>query len=122
MLSKADVFNIRIRRWQHYRFLVYINALITAGIAAAKNEKYKNLVEYKPTGRILKLWWAKQKSMKKKAIAEKIAEKTHSSKKEIIKSTMPYLPIMFKNKEMRGNIISELDLNDEEAEWLKQAK
>ena len=122
MLSKADVFNRRIRRWQHYRFLVYINALITAGIAAAKNEKYKNLVEYKPTGRILKLWWAKQKSMKKKAIAEKIAEKTHSSKKEIIKSTMPYLPIMFKNKEMRGNIISQLDLNDEEVEWLKQAK
>ena len=119
MLSKADVFNRRIRRWQHYRFLVYINALITAGIAAAKNEKYKNLVEYKPTGRILKLWWAKQKSMKKKAIAEKIAEKTHSSKKEIIKSTMPYLPIMFKNKEMRGNIISQLDLDGEEVVWLK---
>ena len=61
MLSKADVFSRRIRRWQHYRFLVYINALITAGIAAAKKEKYKELVQYKPTGRILKLWWAKQK-------------------------------------------------------------
>src|SRR3989338_7736384 len=117
MLSKADVFNRRIRRWQHYRFLVYINALITAGIAAAKNEKYKNIVEYKPTGRILKIWWANQRIAKKKDIAEKIAQKTHSSKKEIIKSTMPYLPIMFKDKEMRSNIISELDLNDEEVEW-----
>ena len=37
MLSKADVFSRRIRRWQHYRFLVYINALITAGSAAAKH-------------------------------------------------------------------------------------
>ena len=119
MLSKADVFNRRIRRWQHYRFLVYINALITAGIAAAKNEKYKNLVEYKPTGRILKIWWANQRIAKKKDIAGKIASRTHSSKKEILKSTMPYLPVMFKNKEMRGNIISQLDLNDEEAEWLK---
>ena len=35
-LSKADVFNRRIKRWQHYRFLVYINALITAGIAVSK--------------------------------------------------------------------------------------
>ena len=98
---------------------MYINALITAGIASAKKEKYKHLVEYKPTGRILKLWWAKQKSAKKKEIAGKIAEKTHSSKKEILKSTMPYLPIMFRNKEMKNNIIKELDLNEEEVEWLK---
>ena len=119
MLSKADVFNRRIKRWQHYRFLVYINALITAGIAVAKNEKYKHYVEYKPTGRILKLWWAKQKAAKKKEIAGKIASKTHSSKKEILKNTMPYLPVMFRNKEMRNNIINYLDLNEEEIEWLK---
>ncbi|MBI2658346.1 replication factor C large subunit [Candidatus Woesearchaeota archaeon] len=121
MLSKADVFSRRIRRWQHYRFLVYINALITAGIASAKREKYKNLVEYKPTGRILKLWWASQKAAKKKDIAGKIAEKTHSSKKEILKSTMPYLPVMFRSKEMRGNIVRELGLNEEEVEWLTKA-
>ena len=120
MLSKADVFNRRIRRWQHYRFLVYINALITAGIASAKQEKHKQLIEYKPTGRILKLWWAKQKSMKKKAIAEKIAAKTHSSKKDILKSTMPYLPMMFRNKNMGKDLIKELDLDAEEVEWIKK--
>ncbi len=119
MLSKADVFRRRIKRWQHYRFLVYINALITSGVASAKKEKYKNLVEYRPTGRILKLWWAKQKSMKKKAIAEKIAQKTHSSAKDTLKNTMPFLPIMFKNKIMGDKIISELDLSEEEVEWLK---
>ena len=118
MLSKADVFNRRIRRWQHYRFLVYINALITAGIASAKDSKYKNLIQYKPTGRILKIWWANQKQAKKKAIAEKIAMKTHTSKKEIVKSTMPYLPIMFRDSGMRNNIIVQLDLEDEEVEWL----
>src|SRR3990167_4126651 len=115
-LSKADVFNRRIKRWQHYRFLVYINALITAGIASAKKEKYRKLVEYKPTGRILKMWWANQKAAKKRDIAEKIATKTHSSKKEILKNTMPYIPIMFKNKEMGKNISAELDLSYEEAE------
>lgn len=118
MLSKADVFSRRIRRWQHYRFLVYINALITAGIASAKGEKYRDMVQYKPTGRILKLWWANQRLAKKKDIAGKIAEKTHSSKKEILKSTMPYLPIIFKNGEMRKNIVKDLDLSEEEVEWL----
>ena len=120
MLSKADVFNRRIRRWQHYRFLIYINALITAGIASAKKEKNRELVQYKPTGRILKLWWAKQRNAKKKAIAEKIALKTHSSKKDILKITMPYLPIMFKNKEMGKSIIKELELDEEEVGWLKK--
>lgn len=119
MLSKADVFNRRIKRWQHYRFLVYINALITAGIASAKKEKYKHYVEYKPTGRLLKIWWANQKAAKKKDIAGKIAMKTHASKKEVLKSTMPYLPVMFRNKEMRNDIVSQLDLNEEEIEWLK---
>lgn len=119
MLSKADVFSRRIKRWQHYRFLVYINALITAGIAVAKKEKYKSLVQYKPTGRILKLWWANQKNAKKKEIAGKIAAKTHSSKKDILKNTMPYLPIIFKNTEIRSNLVKELELSDEEDEWLK---
>ena len=124
MLSKADVFSRRIRRWQHYRFLIYINALITAGIASAKSSRQKDFqaegkfASYKPTGRILKIWWANQRNMKKKGIAQKIAEKTHSSKKEILKSTMPYIPLMFRNREARNNIINGLDLDEGEVEWL----
>jgi replication factor C large subunit len=119
-ISKADVFNRRIRRWQHWRFLVYINALITAGVAVSKDEKYKKFVKYKPTGRILKLWWAKQKSMKKKAIAAKIAEKTHSSTKDIIKDIEYFKTIFKKNKEMGNNIAEYADLSKEEVIWLKK--
>ena len=96
-----------------------INALITAGIAVSKKEKYKNYVQYKPTGRLLKLWWAKQKAMKKKAIAEKIAEKTHTSAKYALKNTLPYLQVAFKkNKNFRNGLVQELDLSEEEIEWL----
>ncbi len=35
-LSRADIFQRRIKRWQHWRFLVYVNALMTAGIALSK--------------------------------------------------------------------------------------
>lgn len=119
-LSRADIFSRRIKRWQHWRFLVYINALITAGVAVSKDRKYDKFVQYKPTGRLLKMWWAKQKSMKKQSIAEKIAEHTHTSKKQTIKS-MPYFQIIFrKNKEMSRQIAEQLHLDKEEIEWLRK--
>jgi len=57
-LSKADVFKGRIRRWQYWRFLVYVNALMTAGVAVAKKQKYKGFTTYRPTSRLLKIWIA----------------------------------------------------------------
>jgi replication factor C large subunit len=120
MLSRADVLKGRIRRRQHWRFLAYINDLLTAGIAVSKKEKKKKFVQYKQTTRLLKLWWAKQKNAKKKAIAQKIAEKTHTSKKEMIKS-MPYIQNIFQNnKKMASAIAEELELDNEEIAWLKK--
>ncbi len=120
-MSQADIFNRRIRRWQHWRFLVYINAFLSGGIAVSKDEKYKDFVQYKPTTRILKLWMAKQKYAKRKAIAEKIHGKMHTSVKETIKSTIPYLQTIFrKNKIESEKISSDLGLDEEEVEWLKK--
>lgn len=119
-LSKADVYRRRIRRWQHWRFLTYINDLITAGVAVSKEEKNKSFVPYKQTGRILKMWWAKQKNMKKKAIAEKIALKTHTSVKNTIKD-FEYFKFIFKNnKEMGNKLALELDLDKDEVSWLRK--
>jgi len=116
----VDVFRGRIKRWQHWRFLSYINNLLTAGVAVCKDEKNRRFVQYKPTGRILKIWWAKQKNMKKKAIAQKIAEKTHTSMKEILKN-FEFMQIIFnKNKEMANRMIEQFDLNKEEIAWLKK--
>lgn len=120
-LSKANVYSRRIRRWQHWRFLVYINALLTAGVAVSKDEKYKEFVQYAPTKRILKMWMANQKYLKRKAIAEKVAEKTHTSAKVAVRDTVPYLQTVFqKNKAMSARIAEELDLNDDEVAWLRK--
>ncbi len=120
-LSKSDVFNRRIRRWQHYRFLVYINDLLTAGIALSQDKTYNHRVQYKPTVKLLKIWWANQKAAKKKAIAAKIAEKTHTSTKQALKNTLPYLQVVFKkNKDFREEFSKELDLSKEEVEWLRK--
>jgi len=117
-MSKADVFLGRIRRWQHWRFLVYAGNLISAGVAASKDTKNPGFVQYKPTGRLLKLWWAKQKSMKRNSIAEKIAEKTHTSTKNIIKD-MEFYRLIFKNDDMMaGEMADEFGFDNEETEYL----
>ncbi len=120
-LSKADVYKGRIRRWQHWRFLVYYNALMTAGVATAKDEKYKKMIKYEQTKRLLKMWFAKQSNSKRNAIAEKLSEKTHKSIKQTIKETIPYMKVIFKNnKEMSDKLVEELELEKEEVAWLKK--
>ncbi len=111
-LSRADVFNGRIRRWQHWRFLVYVNALISAGVAVAKDEKYKGFTSYKP---------ANMKYQKRKSIASKIAGKTHTSSRRALQDTLPYLTVIFKkNKKIAGQIAQEFELDKDEVEWLKK--
>ncbi len=120
-MSMADVFRGRIRRWQHWRFLVYVNALLTAGIATAKDGKYKESVSYTPTRRLLKIWAANMKYQKRKAIAAKIAEKTHTSSSRVMKDTLPYLQVLFKkNKKLGEEIAESLELEKEELEWLRK--
>ena len=119
-LSRADVFRGRIRRWQHWRFMVYENALLSAGVAVSKDEKYKEFFQYKPTGRLLKMWWAKQKNMKKKAIATKIAHHTHTSTKNAIKDFEYFRHIFKKNKEMSEQLIEQLSLDKDEIAWMKK--
>jgi len=120
-LSRADVFKGRIMRWQYYRFYVYCYNLLSAGVALAKDEKYKTLIDYKQSTRILKLWLAKQRNAKKKAIAEKIADKTHTSSKRALQDTLPYLkPVFQKNKAEAEKITHYLDLDNEQVEWLKK--
>ena len=120
VLSRADVMYGRISRWQHWRFLSYVSELLTAGIAVSKKEKYAKFVQYQPTQRILKIWMANQKYLKRKAIAQKIAGATHSSVKEVVKD-MDYYKIMFKkNKEMGSKLAEYFELDDEEADWLRK--
>ncbi|MDP2750837.1 MAG: hypothetical protein Q8O89_08455, partial [Nanoarchaeota archaeon] len=116
----ADVFRGRIRRWQYWRFLVYVNSLITAGISVSKDEKYKEFVSYTPTRRILKIWQANMKYQKRKSIAEKIAEKNHCSIKRALKETVPYVQFMFKSKnnEVKTGLQAFFEFDDEEAAWL----
>lgn len=118
-ISLADIMQRRIRRWQHWRFLSYIHAYLSAGIAVAKDEKYKKFVAYKQTTRILSLWVANKKFAKRKAIAEKIAPQLHLSTQRTITDMIPYLQMIFQKKHPDcGRIADELGLDGDEVAWL----
>ncbi len=122
-VSKADIMNRRIMRWQHWRFLAYVNDYLSAGVAVSKDEKYKKMIEISQSERPLKIWLANRKYQKRLAICEKIAAHTHSSKREVLQSTYPYLQVIFqkgKDKEMLAAIADRLELDSDEVSYLKR--
>jgi replication factor C large subunit len=123
LLSLADVYKGRIHRQQHWRFLVYISALLTQGIAISKEQnKYSDrlpYIKYKPPSRILKIWMSNQRKLKKKAIAEKLASHIHISKKQAMQE-LDYLKISMRNQKQRQTFSEELKLEPEELEWLER--
>jgi len=112
-LTPADVYFGRIRRRQHYRFYVYINDLLTAGVALAKDEKYAGMPEYVRNSRLLSIWMANQKHMKRKAIAEKIGGKTHCSKKRAFSEVL-YVRQLFQHTKDNSQYTAFFDFDDEE--------
>jgi replication factor C large subunit len=121
VLSRADVFRGRINRWQHWHFLVYINQLLTAGIALSKKEKYPGFNKYTRTTRILRIWQTNQKNAKKKAIAGKIARKTHDSLKRAASDTYPFVKLIFQNnKEQAAGLAEYFEFDKEEVKYLKE--
>ncbi len=117
-LARADIFNGRIRRRQHWRFLVYIFDLLTAGISSAKDEKNPDFVQYKQTMRLLRIWQSNMKNAKKKEIAKKLAEHTHTSTK-VAMQQLPYLQTMLRHSNPTA-IAEELELTDDEVSWLRK--
>ena len=115
-LSRADLFKGRIYRQQYWRFLVYQNFFLSAGISAATKLKYKRFTKYQKPTRVLKIWLANQKYMKKRSISAKYAKISHISKRKAIKESF-LLPLIIDKK-----MHEILDLDEKEIKYLKERK
>src|SRR3989344_1869712 len=82
LISKADIFKGRIRRWQYWRLMYYQSLLLSAGISLSKSNINNSSISYKRSMRPLRIWQLNMKNFKKKSIAGKIASLTHTSIKE----------------------------------------
>jgi len=116
-LSLADIFNRRIRRWQHWRFIVHINALSTIGVSLAKTQPYKKFITFKETKRFLKLWLANNKNAAKLSFSKRVAEKTHCSYKEIYKGIESYKYIL-NNPATQKLFLKEFDMTKSDIAFL----
>ena len=113
ILSKVDIFRGRITKWQHWRFLVYMYDLASAGIALSKENTYYGFTRYQRPSRVLDIWRFNQSNKLKKDISAKIAEIVHSSVKNVNQD------FLFYKKLMNKDIINELRLTEEEILFLK---
>ncbi len=116
-LSYADILRSRITRRQYWRFLDYINFLLTYGISASKINVNRTNRIYKAPIRLLKIWIYNNKLAKKKSVASKIAKVEHCSSHEALEY-VNYLKFMMKDKKAKSRIVEELNLTPEEISWL----
>lgn len=113
-LGKADVFRGRIYKNQQWRFLIYQNAFQSAGISFAKPSALTGFTSYEKPKRVLKIWLNNKKTEKKKSISKKYARLVHCSTKRIMRDFSLLKPIL-----QNSNIQRQLDLSDDEVEFLK---
>ncbi len=114
-LSLADVYRGRIIRRQHWRFLVYQSAFLSAGINVSKKKEKYGFTSYKRPERILKMWILNQKNAKKKSIIAKYADKNHISIRKASKE-FPYIINIIKSPETQRS----LGLSEEECGYIME--
>ena len=118
-LSKADIFRGRIYRQQYWRFLVYQNFFLSAGISASSKLKNNRFIQYKRPSRILKIWLANQKNAKIKSILRKYSKFCHMSNKKANNDKF-LLPFILDN--LDNSTKKKMDLDEKENIYLKDKK
>ncbi len=121
-LSKADIFNGRIMRRQHYGFLRYSSEIMTSGVALSRENDYGGWIQYQFPSFLRKLGSSKGLRNLKKGLGLKIGNEMHSSSKAVISQDLPFFQIAFQKKENAVAMSAGLDLTLEEIAFLLGTK
>ena len=115
-ISKADVFNGRIRRRMNWKLLKYVYSFSTIGVALSKEQKYKGWTKYQYPSKIKQMGSSRASRNKLQEISSKLGEKLHISLNDS-KSTMPFIARLIENDEKYAE---QLDLDEDEVEFLEK--
>lgn len=119
-LSRADVFDGRIRNRQYWGYLRYSSDLMTAGVALGA-ESNNSFVKYQYPGVIKKLAISKMRRASEKKILEKIKPRVHASTKRC-RSYVPTLSMLAANPENRESLAHYFDFDEEDLAFLSGGK
>jgi len=121
ILSRADIFNGRIWRRQHYGFLKYSGALSTWGVGLSRSKDYLGWRPFQFPSLLSSLSATTSKRELKKKVAEKIGKKMHTSKRFGLQD-IPYVQMMLEKKENAPALISYFGFDDKELAFLMNTK
>jgi len=114
MLSKADLFRNRITSRQNWRFKAYMIDLMTAGVSTAKKSMYRKFTRYQYPRNIMILGMTKSTRASASDVLKTLSSELHASKEKIRKEYLPYLRLMLRNKELRNQIITSLNIEKDQ--------
>ncbi|MBW6451871.1 MAG: replication factor C large subunit [DPANN group archaeon] len=110
-ISRADIFKGRITRMQYYRFMVYEIQLMTAGVAASKSEKPRNLKSYHFPTKIAVMARTMFERAKNKTNAKALSPHIHTST-HVAREYFPLIKLMKeKNPEQYRRLSEEIGVN-----------
>tara|TARA_Y100000310_G_scaffold345859_1_gene471626 strand:- start:20659 stop:22056 length:1398 start_codon:yes stop_codon:yes gene_type:complete len=121
-LSRADVFNGRIFNRQHWGFLRYSSALASEGVGLAKNEVSHDFVAYQFPGLLSMLSRTSGIRAMKKSLGKKFGSKMHSSSRAVISKDLPFLQMIFNNREKAVSLTALFELDEKEVAFLLNTK
>lgn len=117
-LSKADIFLGRVHKRQYYGLWRYASALMTAGVALAKEEKYRGFFSYVRPTVFTKLTKSKAKRNIMNKILHKISSKTHTTTKRAREDLLYLIFILNNNPEVGAELVEFYELTKDEVENL----
>lgn len=117
-LSRADVFEGRIIRRQHWGFMRYANDLATAGVALAKDEPYHKWVKYQFPKIISALGRSRGERALSRAIGLKIGRKCHVSSKDAVELFLPLVKLACKESKNVDKVQEYFEFEDDEMEYI----
>ncbi len=120
--SRSDIFNGRIRRQQYWGFLRYSSELMTSGIALSRENEYTSFIPYQFPTLLSKL--SKSRSIRelKKGLGRKVGKQIHSSARDVMAKDLPFLQMLFEQKELAPRIAAQFDLDEKEVAFLMNTK
>ncbi|MCS7131922.1 MAG: replication factor C large subunit [Hadesarchaea archaeon] len=117
-LSRADVFLGRTQRRQAYGMWSYASDLMTCGVAASREGEIRHVRFQVPSSGLL---YAKTKGIRaiRDTVAQKVAQRCHTSSREARKHFIPYLSVIFAHdRKTASRIAAQLELTEKEIDYL----
>ncbi len=115
-VSKADLFNGRIRRRQNWKLLKYLYKFSTVGVALSKDEKYSGYTKYQYPSKISKMGSSMASRKKMDAVTSKMAEKLHISSRDAAR-TLPFISNLIEEDD---EVSEFFEFDEDEVEFVRK--